>query len=85
MAKNLAVEYASDHIRANCVCPGWVMTRLSEAMRGNPRMLGAFEHQTPMGRMAQPAEIAAAALYLASGESSYMTGTCLVVDGGFTA
>jgi NAD(P)-dependent dehydrogenase (short-subunit alcohol dehydrogenase family) len=82
--KSLAVQFAKDNIRSNIVHPGVVDTPLqapylSEALRKE------FESEIPLGRIAHPHEIAHVALFLASDESSYMTGAELVVDGGFMA
>ncbi len=86
--KALALELAADGIRVNAICPGWVDTSFNEPAIG---MLGGHEAHAdlvratiPLGRQARPDEIAAGTLYLASRESSYMTGQVLPVDGGVT-
>lgn len=82
--KSLAVQFAKDKIRSNIIHPGIVDTPLQA-----PYLTGAlrqeFEMTIPLGRIAHPREIAYVALFLASDESSYMTGTELIVDGGFMA
>jgi NAD(P)-dependent dehydrogenase (short-subunit alcohol dehydrogenase family) len=82
--KSLAIQFAQDNIRSNIIHPGIVDTPLqapylTEALRKE------FETGIPLGRIAHPREIASVALFLASDESSYMTGAELVVDGGFMA
>ncbi len=84
LTKSLAIQFARDRIRCNIIHPGIVDTPLqapylTEALRRE------FESGIPLGRIAHPREIAQVALFLASDESSYMTGAELVVDGGFTA
>jgi len=78
LTKALAMDYAPSNIRVNCLCPGPTATRLT------PDRTAIIE-KIPMGRLGKPEEIAAAALFLASKESSFITGHALVVDGGFTA
>jgi NAD(P)-dependent dehydrogenase (short-subunit alcohol dehydrogenase family) len=84
LTKSLAIQFAKDRIRCNIIHPGIVDTPLqapylTEAIRKE------FVTGIPLGRIAEPREIAAVALFLAGDESSYMTGAELVVDGGFTA
>jgi NAD(P)-dependent dehydrogenase (short-subunit alcohol dehydrogenase family) len=84
LTKSLAIQFAKDQIRCNVIHPGIVDTPLqapylTEAIRKE------FESGIPLGRIAHPREIANVALFLASDESSFMTGAELVVDGGFTA
>jgi NAD(P)-dependent dehydrogenase (short-subunit alcohol dehydrogenase family) len=84
LTKSLAIQFAKDQIRCNVIHPGIVDTPLqapylTEAIRKE------FQTGIPLGRIAQPREIAYVALFLASDESSFMTGAELVVDGGFTA
>jgi len=84
LTKSLAIQFAKDRIRCNVIHPGIVDTPLqapylTEAIRKE------FESGIPLGRIAHPREIAYVALFLASEESSFMTGAELVVDGGFTA
>lgn len=83
MTRTTAVEYAAQNIRVNCVCPGAVHTAILEALP--PDYVAAVEAAAPMKRAARPEEIAAAILFLASDEASFITGTSLVVDGGYTA
>ena len=83
--RNLAIDCARDNIRVNCICSGYVWSSLTEPLTGDPEMLHRLEQLHPMGRLGQPEEIAYAALYLASDESTYVTGTPLAVDGGYTA
>lgn len=85
LARNLAVEYAQKHVRVNCLCPGQIRTAMMADFYNDPIRRQRFEELTPMGRFGEPREIATAALFLASDESSFMTGTALVVDGGWTA
>jgi NAD(P)-dependent dehydrogenase (short-subunit alcohol dehydrogenase family) len=82
MTKNAAMTFAPV-IRANSIHPGIIWTPLIE--RQDPAISQSLVDVTPLGRMGQPREIAYAALFLASDESSYVTGTQLVVDGGYTA
>ena len=83
----VAVEYADRGIRANCVCPGHVATNLkahsAETMGSNPSVEGRV--RVPITRRADPDEVAAVIAFLCSDESSFMTGTTVMVDGGFTA
>jgi NAD(P)-dependent dehydrogenase (short-subunit alcohol dehydrogenase family) len=83
LTKVAAVEYAREKIRVNCIHPGIIDTPRNRTLA--PDWLAALLDRTPMGRMASPEEIANAVLFLASDASSYMTGTSLVVDGGYTA
>lgn len=85
MAKSIAVDYATDGIRANAVCPGMVETPMTQWRLDQPALRTEIESQIPLGRVAQPSDIADAVALLASDHLSYMTGHGLVVDGGWTA
>jgi NAD(P)-dependent dehydrogenase (short-subunit alcohol dehydrogenase family) len=84
LTKSLAIQFAKDRIRCNVIHPGIVDTPL-QAPYLTDAIRKEFETGIPLGRIARPREIASVALFLASDESSYMTGAELVVDGGFTA
>jgi NAD(P)-dependent dehydrogenase (short-subunit alcohol dehydrogenase family) len=84
LTKSLAIQFARDRIRCNVIHPGIVDTPL-QAPYLTEDLRKEFAAGIPLGRIAQPREIAQVALFLASDESSYMTGAELVVDGGFTA
>lgn len=84
LTKSLAIQFARDNIRCNVIHPGIVDTPL-QAPYLTDAIRKEFETGIPLGRIAQPREIANVALFLASDESSFMTGAELVVDGGFTA
>ena len=84
LGKSLAIQFAKDGIRCNVIHPGIVDTPL-QAPYLNADLRREFAAGIPLGRIAEPREIASVALFLASDESSYMTGAELVVDGGFTA
>ena len=81
----LAVDLARHNIRVNAIGPGMVKTGFSQPMWGNPDMLKAIESTIPLGRLAEPEEIMAVALFLASDASSYITGQTIYVDGGSLA
>ena len=84
LGKSLAIQFARDRIRCNVIHPGIVDTPL-QAPYLTDALRREFETGIPLRRIAEPREIASVALFLASDESSYMTGAELVVDGGFTA
>lgn len=83
--KNLAIDYGKKNIRVNCICPGHIDTNLIREFLDNPERREWLEQRYPMGRIGKPEEIAYAALFLASDESSFVTGAPLIVDGGYTA
>jgi NAD(P)-dependent dehydrogenase (short-subunit alcohol dehydrogenase family) len=83
--RELAVEYARSGIRANALCPGPIDTPLLAELMADPARKQRRLVHIPMGRLGRPEEIARAALFLASDDSSFMTGSALVVDGGITA
>jgi meso-butanediol dehydrogenase/(S,S)-butanediol dehydrogenase/diacetyl reductase len=89
MTRALAIDAAPDGIRVNCIAPGPTLTPMMEEWLGGPDERPERERRqvepVPLQRMARPEEIAAAALFLASDESSYMTGAVQVVDGGATS
>ena len=84
-SRNLAIDVAKENIRVNSICPGHVWTPLTEALTSDPEMLKQLETKYPLGRLGRPKEVAYAALFLASDESSFVTGSYLLVDGGFSA
>ncbi|MDM8000781.1 MAG: glucose 1-dehydrogenase [Dehalococcoidia bacterium] len=87
LTKAAALEYADKNIRINCICPGGIVTPLAGI--GKPMTdvtsVPLFHQSQAMRRFGQPEEVARAALYLASDDSSFVTGTALMVDGGWTA
>lgn len=85
MTREIAVEFARQNIRANALCPGPVATPLLQSILSDPVKRERRLVHIPAGRFAQATEIAQAALYLASDESSYVNGATFVVDGGITA
>jgi NAD(P)-dependent dehydrogenase (short-subunit alcohol dehydrogenase family) len=85
MTREIAVEFARQNIRANALCPGPVDTPLLQSILSDPVKRARRLVHIPPGRFAQATEIANAALYLASDESSYVNGSTFVVDGGITA
>jgi len=84
LTQEIAMIYARKGIRANALCPGPVRTDLIKHLMANPAELERRRVHMPLGRFGEPGEIAAAALFLISEESSYMTGQSLLVDGGIT-
>jgi NAD(P)-dependent dehydrogenase (short-subunit alcohol dehydrogenase family) len=85
LTREVAVEYARRGIRVNALCPGPIETPLLAELLADPARRERRLVHIPIGRFGRPEEIAAAALFLASDESSFMTGSALVVDGGITA
>jgi len=87
LTKNMALDYAKDGIRVNCLCPGMIDTALTAPVQ-TPAAVHIFDQMRSwhaMGRIGRPEEVAAAALFLASDDASFVTGHSLVVDGGWTA
>jgi meso-butanediol dehydrogenase/(S,S)-butanediol dehydrogenase/diacetyl reductase len=88
LTRNLALELAPRHIRVNAICPGYIDTRLWEEYMSRSPDAEALAANTaalhPLGRRGVPADVANAALFLAAHASAFITGTCLVVDGGLT-
>jgi len=88
LTKAMAVEYGTYGIRVNCICPGAIETPMMEReleLEKNPEEAKRhFINLHPIGRLGRPEEVAEAALFLASDRSSFITGSALVVDGGFT-
>src|SRR3990167_1042678 len=84
LARNLACELGPDNIRVNCIAPGLIKTDFAKALWDNPEQLAARNAETPLRRIAEPDEIAGAAVYLAAPASRFMTGQSLVIDGGVT-
>jgi NAD(P)-dependent dehydrogenase (short-subunit alcohol dehydrogenase family) len=85
LTKATAIQYAKENIRANSVHPGPIATALNEARRANPQIYQLTVSRIPLGRYGQPEDVACGVLYLASDESAYVTGSELVIDGGWTA
>jgi NAD(P)-dependent dehydrogenase (short-subunit alcohol dehydrogenase family) len=84
LTRSMAVTYAPQKVRVNCIAPGTVMTDINREELSDPEKSRKYMAMTPIGRFAHPREIASAALFLASDESSYVVGATLVVDGGMT-
>ncbi|TAE07845.1 MAG: glucose 1-dehydrogenase [Bacteroidetes bacterium] len=82
LTQTLAKEWAATGVRVNAICPGFVKTKLSEALWSNDAMYKYLTDLIPMHRMAEPEEMAGLALFLASDASSYCTGGVYVADGG---
>jgi 3(or 17)beta-hydroxysteroid dehydrogenase len=85
LTKATAIQYAGDRIRANSVHPGPVATPMTAARRADPDQYRLMVSRIPLGRYGEPEEVAYGVLYLASDESSFVTGSELVIDGGWTA
>jgi Tropinone reductase 1 len=83
LTRNLAVEWAEDGIRVNAVAPWYIRTGRSEAVLADPAYLEEVLSRTPMGRIGEPEEVAAAVAFLCLPAASYVTGECIAVDGGF--
>ena len=84
MTKSLASDYANQNIRVNAIAPGYIRTEMTNLPKENEHWYPTWNELTPMNRMAEPHEVASAALFLCSPASSYVTGEVLVVDGGYT-
>lgn len=85
LTRVLAVELASHNIRVNAISPGLARTELSDWAWSNPEILKEMVATRPLGRIAEPADMVGAAIFLASDASSYITGHTILVDGGFSA
>jgi 2-keto-3-deoxy-L-fuconate dehydrogenase len=89
LTKAMALDHAADNVRVNCICPARVATPFVQArIREYPDPEKAFREMSasqPLGRMAKPEEIAAAALYLASDDAAFVTGAAFAIDGGLSA
>jgi Tropinone reductase 1 len=83
LTRNLACEWAEDGIRVNAVAPWYIRTRRTEDKLADPDYLDDVLLRTPMGRIGEPEEVAAAVAFLCLPASSYVTGECIAVDGGF--
>ncbi|WP_417561342.1 SDR family NAD(P)-dependent oxidoreductase [Marinomonas sp.] len=84
LTKALAVEWAQQGIRVNALAPGYVATDMTLEMRAQPELFYKWLEMTPLGRLGSPSEIAAMILFLGSDASTYLTGSVVAIDGGYT-
>ena len=84
LTRNLSVEWAADNIRVNAVAPWYTRTPLVDKLLQNKKYMMDILERTPMKRIAEPDEVASVILFLCMDASSYITGQCIAVDGGFT-
>jgi NAD(P)-dependent dehydrogenase (short-subunit alcohol dehydrogenase family) len=85
LTRVLAVEWADRNVRVNAVAPGYVRTEFTRSLLEHPEISARLLASTPVGRFAEPEEIAPAVAFLASDDASYITGAVLTADGGWTA
>lgn len=85
LTRDMGIRLAPENIRVNAVCPGFVYTALTESITETPDVHETMKALHPMGRLAEPAEIANVIAFLASDEASFVTGAAWTVDGGYTA
>ncbi len=85
LTRYLAVEWAADHIRVNAVDPWYTATPLAQQVLRHQAYRARVLARTPLGRMAEPAEVAAPVAFLCTPAAGFITGQCLSVDGGFSA
>ena len=83
--RSIAVEYGSYGIRSNSICPGLIKTDMTADLMNDETLMQDWSKEYPIGRFGKPEDVANACLFLASDESSFITGTVIPVDGGFTA
>jgi len=84
LTKSIASDYAAENIRANAIAPGYIETDMTAGGYANPEWAPVWRSMTPMPKVGTPEDIGAAALYLCSPASAYVTGEVLVIDGGYT-
>ena len=84
-SRSIAVEYGPYGIRSNSICPGLIETDMTADLMKDTSLMQEWSKEYPIGRFGKPEDVASACLFLASEESSFITGTVLPVDGGFTA
>ncbi len=85
LTRNMALDYAADRIRVNCLCPGFVRTPLLDGLLKDNERTARLTALHPLGRLGEPRDIANAALFLLSDEAEWITGQAIAVDGGLTA
>ena len=85
LSKSLAIQFASNNIRSNIILPGPIETGMQKRWKKNPKAKKNLEKFIPLQRVGKPSDIANATIFLLSNESSFITGTELIVDGGLTA
>ena len=83
LTKSLAIAYASDQIRVNAIAPGWIKTPLTTALQEDENRANAILSRTPMNRWGEPEDLAGPAMFLASDDAKFVTGSIIPVDGGY--
>jgi NAD(P)-dependent dehydrogenase (short-subunit alcohol dehydrogenase family) len=84
LVRTLAVEYARYGVTVNAILPGWIETEMTSGLTGNEKFVGAVMPRIPVRRFGNPADFGGIAVYLMTALSSYHTGDCLVIDGGYS-
>lgn len=85
LTRTLALDHGKDGVRVNALCPGLIATPLSAPLTGHDATREEYRRRVPLGRAGTPEDMAGAIVFLASDDAAYVTGTCLVADGGLTA